>query len=131
MHQGKLVATPVKHSILQSDIEKFHLDHMEPTKPDETRQNDYYKFGQADRMDDINGLGNMYPLYGEHNISKSNKPMKEAFTYLTQSGLNTHWLFSETQEIFKKNNNDDVPTRDFFVERKNFLIDKFFEAIEM
>jgi hypothetical protein len=129
--KAKLNKAPFGLTISASDIEKLHLDHMEPDKPDETRPNDYYKFGQADRADDINGLGNMFPLYGQHNISKSNAPFKNAFSHLTNSGLHQHWLFLQTQSIFDRNNNNQVPTRDFFRERQEFLIERFIEAINM
>lgn len=132
---GKLKKATFSFSISKDNINKLHLDHMEPSKPEISTPNAYYKFGKIERDDDVNALGNMFPLPGNENISKSNKPMYTVFDYLSDSGLKNHWLTLETKKQFESNcsneNGIKVPTQQFFIERKEYLIEKFYEAIIM
>lgn len=127
----KLTSTTFNHNISGDDSKKLHLDHMEPESPDPSHPHAYYKINKIERDDDINGLGNMFPLPGDLNISKSNKPMVDAFGYLNTSGLGQHWLTVETKKLFDRNNNSKVPNQEFFTKRKEYLIKMFEEAIRM
>lgn len=132
---GKLKKSTFSFSINKDNINRLHLDHMEPSKPEISTPKAYYKFGKIERDDDVNALGNMFPLPGNENISKSNKPMYTVFSYLSDSGLKNHWLTLKTKEHFESNcsneNGIKVPTQQFFTERKEYLIQKFYEAITM
>lgn len=120
-------------SLKPEEIQKMHLDHMEPSSPEGAVQSVYYKYGEISRDDDVNALGNMFPMPGSENMAKSNKPMYTSFDFLDSSGLKTHWLTAGTKKLFEQYHVDSgevkVPTQEFFVERKKYLIDKFYEAI--
>ncbi len=120
-------------NLKQKEIQDMHLDHMEPSTPEGAVQSAYYKYGEISRDDDVNALGNMFPMLGSENMAKSNKPMYTSFDFLDNSGLEAHWLRAGTKDLFEKYHVEKgevkVPTQEFFVERKKYLIDKFYEAI--
>jgi hypothetical protein len=100
---------------------------MEPSSVPEHNKGSY--FDSEDRQVTVNGIGNMFPLPGNLNISKSNKPLIEVFDYLDKSGLGSHWLVSETKVLFENHSYNNIPKNDFFLKRKAFLKDKFYQAI--
>jgi uncharacterized protein with ParB-like and HNH nuclease domain len=116
-----------KTSLSNSDVEKLHLDHMEPSSVPDHNQKSY--FDSEDRQVTVNGLGNMFPLPGNLNISKSNQPLIKVFDYLDKSGLGSHWLVRETKVLFDNHSHNNIPKHDFFLKRKAFLKDKFYQAI--
>ena len=127
---GTLVKPTVTNSIKEEFVSTIQLDHMEAQKIQGDRPKDY--FDDVDRSYFVNGLGNMMPLPGKQNVAKGNKPMKESFKYLQEAGLDESILIvNKTKEIFQNNKKRDVPTRDFFAERKSWLIDNFYEAIKV
>lgn len=133
LENGKLKRTTFSLNLKPDDILKLHLDHMEPSNPEGSTPTAYYKCGQIDRDDDVNALGNMFPLPGSENINKSNKPMYTVFDFLNNAGLKNHWLTVETKSQFDNNCLNkvdvDVPTQQFFTVRKTYLIDMFYSAI--
>ncbi|MHA2938006.1 DUF262 domain-containing protein [Vibrio sp. RC27] len=116
-----------KMTISENDVEKLHLDHMEPSSIQSHNRSSY--FDSEDRQVIVNGLGNMFPLPGNLNMSKSNQPCFEAFKFLEKSGLGQHWLVSETKTIFDKHSANGIPTHKFFLERKAFLKAIFYKTI--
>lgn len=124
---GKLIFSPAQYDFGADVIATLHLDHMEPSKIDITHVDDYFQ-DNMDRDYHLNGLGNMFPLPAEQNIPKSNSPLKFAFKYINEAGLDTHWLGKETKKLFDSNNNNNIPRKNFFSLRKDFLIKKFYEV---
>ncbi|MEZ9896900.1 DUF262 domain-containing protein [Vibrio breoganii] len=116
-----------KNTLSDHEVEKLHLDHMEPSNVPEHNKSKYFE--SEDRQIIVNGLGNMFPLPGNLNISKSNQPFVEAFKYLDKSGLGDHWLVTETKIMFEENNTDNVPNQEFFRKRKTSLIKLFYDAV--
>ncbi|WP_318518025.1 DUF262 domain-containing protein [Photobacterium leiognathi] len=116
-----------KKTLSDSEVEKLHLDHMEPSNVPGHNQSKYFE--SEDRQLIVNGLGNMFPLPGSLNISKSNQPFIEAFGYLEKSGLGDHWLVKETRIMFEENNLNNIPNQEFFRKRKTFLIKLFYEVV--
>ncbi|MBF4275097.1 DUF1524 domain-containing protein, partial [Vibrio anguillarum] len=123
----KIEQNEFKKTLSDSEVEKLHLDHMEPNNIPEHNQSKY--FDNEDRKIIVNGLGNMFPLPGSLNMSKSNQPFSEAFKYLEKSGLGDHWLVTETRQLFEENNVNNTPTQEFFRKRKTFLKTLFYKAI--
>ncbi len=132
---GHLEDKPFGLSLGDEDVRKMHLDHMEPQEIDETHKSAYSMMTDSDRDFYVNGLGNMIPLPGNVNQSKSNKPMDTSFTYLESSGLQSHWLVKETKDLLASNSNTVgdhiVPKKSFFQKRRNFIVHKFIEAVDM
>jgi energy-coupling factor transporter ATP-binding protein EcfA2 len=126
---GKLEIKSVRLGLAENDVAKLHLDHMEPSKIESSNATAYFINDSRDFY--INSLGNMFPLPGQQNIEKSNKPFITAFAFLKTSGLDTHWITEETQAIFDRNNSNNVPKLEFFTERKNLLKDKFYEVLKL
>ncbi|MBF4302664.1 DUF1524 domain-containing protein, partial [Vibrio anguillarum] len=71
----KIEQNEFKKTLSDSEVEKLHLDHMEPNNIPEHNQSKY--FDNEDRKIIVNGLGNMFPLPGSLNMSKSNQPFSE------------------------------------------------------
>ena len=135
LFQLQLDDSALKHASFRvlpknKDIRDLHLDHMEPSITGGLTSSILY-FDSDERGIHVNGLGNMFPLPGDLNISKSNKPLNDCWEYLTNSGLDNHWLVRESKTIFKENENKNIPTENFFKKRKLFLIDKFLDAIKL
>jgi len=130
---SKLKQAAFSLGLKSDEIQKMHLDHMEPSSPEGAVHPAYYKYGEISRDDDVNALGNMFPMPGSENMAKSNKPMYTSFDFLDSSGLKAHWLTVGTKVLFEQHHKDSgkvkVPTQEFFIERKKYLIDKFYEAI--
>lgn len=134
---AKLIKTSIRNDKLELKafgmsasndcIDNLHLDHMEPKNIKEEFIKEY--FSNESREFYVNSLGNMFPLPSQENIVKSDKPLKEAFKYIEASGLGQHWLTEETLQIFKANNENDVPTIHFFDKRRVMLKEKFIEAL--
>jgi uncharacterized protein with ParB-like and HNH nuclease domain len=116
-------------SISADEVGKLQLDHMEPISIKTECSNLYFDNESRDYY--VNSLGNMFPLPGGLNGSKSNKPFKVSFDSLLASGLNDHWLTNATETIFVANNVNDIPTVKFFDERKSFLKSKFYEVLNL
>jgi len=116
-------------------VKELELDHMEPKSPNTDNLNNYFGIEDSEnRKDIINSLGNMMPLPKADNIRKSNNAMYNIFEALNNAGLGEHWLTARTLSILEKNNRTTVgglkiPTANFFVVRKKFLIKCFNEAI--
>ncbi|MAD89011.1 MAG: hypothetical protein CMK64_04860, partial [Pseudoalteromonas sp.] len=126
--KGKLKLNNFKTSISQDDVSSLHLDHMEPRSGAEHEKSSY--FIDPDREFIINGIGNMMPLPGRINISKSNKPLKESFSYLEEAGLGDHWFVKKSKDLFFDNNNKGVPKKKFFQERKALIRESFYSIIK-
>lgn len=117
----------IKLSISENDVAKLQLDHMEPSKIDKSRVSDY--FIDDERQLYVNGLGNMMPLPSAENIEKSNTPLNDSFGYYEKAKLPSY-LITESRNIFIKNMKNNIPTQQFFTERKELLKNYFTMAIE-
>jgi len=126
---GKLTIKNISHGISDDLIERIQLDHMEPSNLDSSRADEYFQNHSRGLI--VNSLGNMFPLSGTLNISKSNRPCKSSFEFLKKDGMENHWLSSETERIFNENNTNGVPTELFFSTRRNELKKWFYEAISL
>jgi hypothetical protein len=126
---GGLEVKKFSLSLNDSDVERLHLDHMEPSIVPEHNKEKYFE--DEERTVIVNGLGNMFPLHGNLNISKSNQPFIEAFKYIEKSGLGEHWLVKETRDLFDSYNEKNVPKIEFFQRRKALLKDNFYKALNL
>jgi uncharacterized protein with ParB-like and HNH nuclease domain len=124
---GNLTLAGFQTAISDKEIGSLHLDHMEPSNPDTTYENVFFLGREREQY--VNSLGNMFPLPADKNISKSNKPLHMAFSYLSGSGLGDHWLTKEAKSLFEVNSKDNVPDREFFLERKKKIKEHFYNAI--
>lgn len=115
-------------TLSEGDVEKLHLDHMEPSSVPQAHKSSYFE--SEDRQVIVNGLGNMFPLPGSLNMGKSNQPFVDAFRYIEESGLGEHWLVAETKTLFDLYNEEGIPTQEFFQKRKAALKELFYKAIE-
>lgn len=109
---------------------KQDLDHMEAKKVDRQNGNEikYFHYNLSDRAYYTNSLGNMIPLPVKINRRKHNTPMEE--TIKTFSSENLHgWIFDIATKEFNSNCEvilgQKVPKKEFFINRKNELIDYF------
>lgn len=108
------------------------IDHMEPTKIDVNNAESYFQ--DDDREAIINQLGNMMILPASNNRRKSNSPMQSVFNAFASTNLSGHFLIKKTEELLNSNHNKGpngvkVPTKEFFTERKKYLIQTFSKAM--
>ena len=129
--KGHVVSAAASLQLPKEEIHKLQLDHLEPRKPDKTKADAY--FVDRDRDLYINGLGNMMPLPAKDNLSKSDKPMEFAGGHLEDAGFDSnHILHKDFIAIYDKNKDKkNVPKKKFFQQRKEKIIERFIEAIEL
>lgn len=134
----KLIKGSISKSIANRD--SIHLDHLEPQNPG--NNSDHYNVGKISRDDDVNALGNMFPLFAKLNSKKLNSPLDEIFGILTKEDKlldkNHHWFTEETYDLLHKKsnhtispNNHTVPNKSFFDERRSKIIDRIDEVINL
>ena len=102
---------------------------MEAQNPDRQYESEYFQHDSRDYY--INGIGNMMPLPKEFNVKKSNYPLSKSMIYYDSVGINQHFLMVETKKLLENYNDDGRPTEQFFVQRKNKLINWFKQCIGM
>lgn len=129
-----LTTPTIANTISQADVAEMQLDHIEPSKIHLVAENKYFKHIDRERF--VNELGNMMPLPGAQNRDKSNQPVMESFKFFKDSGLENHFILTQTEMLFKDNrvsstDNADfyIPTEGFFEERKKFLIEMFKQVV--
>lgn len=118
-----------------SEAIKQDLDHMDAKTVN--RQNGsetrYFHYNLSDRTYYTNSLGNMMPLPVAINRGKHNTPMEETIEAFPSEQL-SGWIFDMAVEEFNNNheviNNHKVPTKEFFVNRKNRLVDYFKKVVK-
>ncbi|MFY8349121.1 GmrSD restriction endonuclease domain-containing protein [Pseudoalteromonas sp. SSM20] len=113
----------------EEEVARLHLDHMEPKTFEESNSHSYFMDDSRDYH--VNSIGNMFPLTQSENISKSNKPFVEAFSFISKSGLGEHWVTQETKKLFDDNNFNKVPKQEFFTKRKAMLKEKFYQSLKL
>ena len=104
----------------------INLDHMEPQNIIESNRRAYYCSSKAEEMkrkNVVDSLGNMMILDRNPNIKKADDPLIAGLRYY--SGYSNHWMLTEitTMQKDKKYFIHDVPTDEFFEERRRRLID--------
>jgi uncharacterized protein with ParB-like and HNH nuclease domain len=123
---SKLVRKPIALGV--EEVSKLQLDHMEANSPDSSHAEKY--FDDEEREDFVQGLGNMMPLPSLENIQKSNKPMRESFGFYRQAGIGPgHHLYDSALKFFDSQNKDEVPKKEFFQLRKDYLKGLFVMAV--
>jgi hypothetical protein len=127
---GVFVFNGMRHALTIDQVRKLTLDHMEPQNPQPNAGPSIYFNGVA-REYHVHGLGNMFPLTGDWQNDLSNNPLFERFAALQSFGMSTHWLTTETQDLYNNNRSGVglAPTEQFFVLRKEYLIRKFKELL--
>ena len=126
--EGNLTSRSLQ--ISGGEMSKLQLDHMEAQTPDPSRLDAYFEHEERERF--IHGLGNMMPLPGRENISKSNAPLKDAFHFMSTAGIpESHFLYTDAKELFAEANSNEVPTEAFFEGRKAKVIERFIAAIQL
>ena len=116
--------------ISKDEVSKLELDHIEASKPDQNNLEKYFIDDERDFY--IHGLGNIMPLPKKENIEKSNKPMKESFDFYEKSGLGPgHHLYDNAVKLFQKNNSQNIPSKEFFIERKEQIKKMFMLAVDL
>ncbi|ENV62544.1 hypothetical protein F949_02754 [Acinetobacter junii NIPH 182] len=117
-------------SITDEQVKELELDHMEAQNP--TPEFSKYYFQDELREHYINGIGNIMPLPKTTNIKKSNLPLIYSFDFYKQVGLEKHFIMDETQKLLCEYSDENgIPTAQFFIQRKNRLIDWFKQCIEI
>ena len=129
-----LTTPTIANTISQADVAEMQLDHIEPSKINLVAESKYFKHIDRERF--VNELGNMMPLPGAQNRDKSNQPVMESFKFFKESGLENHFILTQTEALFKENrvsstDNADfyIPTEEFFEKRKEFLIEMFKQVV--
>lgn len=122
-----LISLDASLGFSNDQIKELHIDHLEPKNPSANK--DQY-FNDPDDMH-INGLGNMMVLTAKRNNEKSNLPISKGLNYYDQAGLGSHFLLERTRKLLEQYSVDDVPTEEFFVDRKRWLIELFHKAVEL
>ncbi|BAP35157.1 hypothetical protein AS4_02170 [Acinetobacter guillouiae] len=125
----KLVNQFFSIGLTADQVKDLQLDHMEAQNPDRQYESEYFQHDSRDYY--INGIGNMMPLPKEFNVKKSNYPLSKSMIYYDSVGINQHFLMVETKKLLENYNDDGRPTEQFFVQRKNKLINWFKQCIGM
>ncbi len=136
---GELRKSKFRTQLDREYVLKLDVDHMEPVTINPDAPGLY--FSDPDRESIINQLGNMMILTDSENRRKSNSPMEKVFESLKEAGLENHYLTLKTKEIFNDPNNHEtrenlghkikVPNKEFFNQRKEFLIDIFNKTVDL
>ena len=110
------------------------LDHIDARTIDKTCAQKFFHYNLDDRRQFTNSLGNMMPLPVSINRSKHNTSASESIGLYGTQGI-TGWIFDETKDLFNNNKTTqidsttkvayDVPTEQFFKERKSRLMSYF------
>lgn len=120
------------NNISYNNPTKLELDHFEPENITNIRNKSNYFTTEIDNRERyINQIGNFILLEKKENISKSNTPAKNAMKYYKKMGINDHWITKELYSLFKKYNENNVPTKEFFNIRKNKLINYFEKLLDL
>lgn len=112
------------------DAIRQDLDHMDAKTINRQNGNEvkYFHYNLADRTFYTNSLGNMMPLPVAINRGKHNTPMKETIDAYPNENL-VGWIFDMVSDEFTNNsvviNGYEIPTEQFFIARKNRLVDYF------
>lgn len=133
---GKLEKKPFSTAL--DKRKKVQLDHIEPQKPSNTGEQEYFKGRKIgsneyiERDKYVNGLGNMMILTPEQNIDKSNRPAVYILEALKVCGLEEWWLSVALENKLNDDRyvEDKVPKDVFFDSWKHDLIQNFNELIE-
>lgn len=111
-------------------IKSWDLDHFEPVVVPSGTEQCY--FNDDERIDIINGVGNIVPLFDTNNRRKSNRPAKVLFTKEYSGDIPKHWFYDQLKTHFEENSDDNgVPKRKFFTVRKDYLIDLFSKILQV
>ena len=124
---GALHKASITKTISQENVKNMQLDHIEPRIINKDLLEKYFQ--HTDREHYTDGLGNMMPLPGIENKIKSNRPVIDSFEIYENAGLKDHFILTQTQQCLKQNSQNNVPTVDFFIERKKVCIDWFKELL--
>lgn len=125
---NKLRESTIGLTVQNDLVAKMQLDHLEARNPNVSHLDKYFKHDE--RAIFIDGLGNMMPLPSKENIEKSNRPLKDSFSFFKEAGFpESHYLLVETIALFDKHNTEGVPNEEFFIERKQLLKQYFIQAI--
>ena len=111
----------------------IELDHFEPSDISKQNNKENYFIVNGERREQyVDQLGNFMLLEKKENIKKSNKPAREAHVYYKEMGIDKHWLTRELFSIFDKEKTvDEVPTKNFFLQRKKILVNYFFTLLNI
>ncbi|MDV7447936.1 DUF262 domain-containing protein [Acinetobacter baumannii] len=126
---GKLVNKFFSIGLTDDQVDEIQLDHMEAQNPDEEYLDQYFQHDSRDYY--INGIGNMMPLPKVSNIKKSNYPLSKSMKYYKEVGVDKHFIMIETHDLLQKYSHNGIPTDQFFIQRKQRLIDLFKQCIDM
>lgn len=126
---GKLVNKFFSIGLTDDQVDEIQLDHMEAQNPDEEYLDQYFQHDSRDYY--INGIGNMMPLPKVSNIKKSNYPLSKSMKYYKEVGVDKHFIMIETHDLLNQYSDNGIPTDQFFIQRKQRLIDLFKQCIDM
>lgn len=115
--------------LTDDQVDEIQLDHMEAQNPDEEYLDQYFQHDSRDYY--INGIGNMMPLPKVSNIKKSNYPLSKSMKYYKEVGVDKHFIMIETHDLLNQYSDNGIPTDQFFIQRKQRLIDLFKQCIDM
>ena len=115
----------------QSKVLTQDLDHIEGEKPHTGREEEFYKYDDKTRLNEINSIANMMILDRTNNAKKQNPPMTEGIDFYKMN-CTPHWLINELEKIFGLNNTKNscgyiVPTARFFDIRTSRLLEYFYK----
>ena len=127
---GSLERKAMAFNLSEDAIRKLHLDHLEPKTINKDHRESYFEHDERERI--VNSLGNMLPLPSEINIEKSNRPFSIVVVEaLNKAGIKDHWLGIEAIKQYEANNSNDIPTEEFFRQRRDALKNYFMNVLTL
>lgn len=108
----------------QIDLDKFELDHLEPTSDTNNAHALTKRLSAAEKRRLKNSLGNMFPLPPVMNRENSNRPTMEKLNKIKNDNdflFANHWLIQHAETLWTRFEKDENPTN-FFDRRTRELI---------
>lgn len=113
------------NSVQLDYVKNIEIDHMEPESYPKEKANEYFE--HHDRVNVINSLGNMMPLFKTDSTKKILAPLNLSWERYENGGFENHFLYLESKNIFTNNSkvksgsNVATPELEFFDQRNLVL----------
>lgn len=115
----------LSNSVQLDYIKNIEIDHMEPESYPKEKAHEYFE--HHDRVNIVNSLGNIMPLFRTDNTKKIRAPLNLNWQRYEKGGFENHFLYLKSKDIFTKNSdiksgsNIATPKLDFF-DQRNILL---------